>query len=93
MVDGGLTAREFWNLSFEERMRRCGELSEHEAFVARLTDPHLPISPPCNDCKFYLGYAKCEALPDGMPPDHIRAVMADQTIECGDGFHYTPKDG
>ena len=42
MADRGLTAREFWRLSPTERMKRCGELSDHEAFVARLTDPtHL----------------------------------------------------
>jgi len=92
VADGGLTAAEFWELPFEERMRRCGELSEHEAFVARLTDPHLPASPPCNDCKFYLGYAKCEVCPDGISPDHIRAVMADQSTECGNGYKFTPKE-
>ena len=92
MAGRGLTAREFWRLSPEERMRRCGELSDHEAFVARLTDPTLPVSPPCNRCRYYLRFAKCEAFTEGISPDHIRAVMADQTIECGDGFHYTPKD-
>lgn len=92
MADGSLTAREFWKLSPAERMERCGELSEHEAFVARLTDPTPPVSPPCNRCEFYLRYAKCDAYPDGIPADHIRAVMEDQTIECGNGFRFTPKE-
>lgn len=39
MAGGNLTAREFWQLSPEERLKRCGELSEHEAYVARITDP------------------------------------------------------
>lgn len=53
MANGGLTAEEFWKLPPDERMKRCGELSEHEAFVMRITDPHLPVSPRCNECKHY----------------------------------------
>ena len=92
MADRGLTAREFWRLSPTERMKRCGELSDHEAFVARLTDPTPPISPPCNRCKYYLGYAKCIAYPDGMSAEHINAVIADLTIMCGNGFRFTQRD-
>lgn len=88
MADRGLTAKEFWMLSPEERQKRCGELSEHEAFAMRLMDPHLPVSLPCNNCKYYTGYAKCKAFPDGISADHMRAVMEGQTTECGDGFHF-----
>lgn len=91
MADRDLTAHEFWQLPPEERMKRCGELSDHEAFVMRLTDPALPASPPCNDCAYYLGYAKCRAYPKGIPAHQIDAVMEDRAIECGDGYHYTPK--
>ena len=92
MADGSLTAREFWKLSHKERMARCGELSEHESFVARLTDPSPPASPPCNICKHYFGYGKCEAFPNGVPADHIRAVMADQLMECRNEFRFTAKE-
>lgn len=85
---------EFWSLpTFEERCRRYAQLSDHDKFLVRCSMPPGPeIWIPCNDCKYNLGYAKCEAYPNGLSADHIRAVMADQTIECGDGFHYTPKD-
>ncbi len=90
MADRSLTAREFWKLSPEERMKRCGELSGHEAFIARLTDPTPPASPPCNQCKYYFGYAKCEAYPKGIPAEHIRAVMENQAVDCGSGLRYAP---
>ena len=92
MADRNLTAREFWQLPPGERMKRYGELSEHEAFLARISDPHLPISPPCNRCRYYKGYAKCDVYPDGIPSDQIDAVMENQTIECGEGYRNTPTE-
>lgn len=90
MADGGLTAREFWKLSPEDRMKRCGELSEHEAFIMRLTDPNWSkVSVPCNGCIHKIsGKASCKAFPNGIPADHIRTVMEDPTTECGDGLHF-----
>lgn len=92
MDSGDLTAKQFWRLSHGERLKRCGELSAHEAFLMRVPDPHLPISPPCNQCKHYLGYARCEVYLDGISADQIRAVMEDPAIECGNGFRFTPKE-
>lgn len=92
MANGGLTAKEFWRLSPDERMKRCGELSEHEAFLMRITDPSLPISPPCNECKHYIGRAKCKAFPDGMESNHVMVVMQDQSTDCGNGFHFEKRE-
>lgn len=86
-------AKEFWKLPPDERMKRCGELSEHEAFLMRLTDPNLPTLLACNYCVYYQGYAKCKAFPDGISADHMRMVMEDKAIECGNGFHFEEKKG
>lgn len=90
MADGDLTAKEFWKLPPDERMKRCGELSAHGAFVARLTDPGFSKAfVPCNSCIYKKdGAAACKAFPEGIPADHIRSVMKDQTIDCGNGFHF-----
>ncbi len=93
MADGTLSFEEFWNLPTEaEQCRRYDELSDHDKFRVRITMDTGGVTPPCNACKFYLGYGKCEAYPDGISPEHICAVMADQSIECGNGFRYTPKE-
>lgn len=88
MADGNLTWEEFWKLSSEDRLARCGELSDHDAFMVRLTEPIAVISPSCNDCVHYLGYAKCAAYPDGFTGDHIRALLKNPLLECGDGYHF-----
>lgn len=96
MAGGNLTAREFWQLSPEERLKRCGELSEHEAYVARITDPCIeknPIYVPCNDCihNFRTELA-CKAHPDGMTQETIAAVVEDHNFECGNGYKFTKKE-
>lgn len=55
MAKRSLTADEFWRLPTDERLQRCGELSEHEASVARITSPEYSKGPyiPCNDCIHY----------------------------------------
>lgn len=95
MADGTLSFDEFWDLpTEEERCRRYGELSDHDKFRVRISMPPGPMTwIPCNDCANRIaGRPSCKAYPDGLEADHIRAVMEDQTIECGDGFHYTPKE-
>jgi hypothetical protein len=93
MADRNVILDEFWSLpTFEEQCRRYAELSGHDKFLVRLSMPPGPgVWVPCNDCKYYFGYAKCEAYPDGLSAGHIRAVIEDQTIECGEGYHYTPR--
>ena len=91
MADRNLTIEEFRTLATEaEKCRRYGDLSDHDKFLARISMDPGTISPPCNRCKHYLGYGKCEAFRDGFTADHVRAVMEDQTIDCGNGFRYTP---
>lgn len=99
MADRNLTEeewREFWHIPFEEQFERCKHFSAHDSFRFRITDPgisaHQPWVP-CNDCAYRISKTPtCRAYPSGLSADHIRAIMEDQTIECGDGFHYTPKE-
>lgn len=94
MADRDLTAKEFWKLPHDERMKRCGELSEHEAFVARLIDPGFSkVFVPCNGCIHKTdGKPICKAFPEGIPADHIKSVMENQTIDCGNGFHFEKRE-
>lgn len=93
MADGTLSFEEFCKLPTEaERCQRYGELSEHDKFRARMSMDSGAISPPCNRCKYYLGFAKCKVFPEGISVDHIRAVMEDQTIDCGNGFHFEKRE-
>lgn len=96
MAGGNLTAREFFKLSPEERLKRCGELSEYEAYVARITDPGSPKGRayvPCNDCIYRTpGKAVCKAHPDGMTQETIAAVVEDHNFECGNGYKFTKKE-
>lgn len=80
---------EFWRLPLKERIERCKTFSEHDSFRLRITDPGAPVSPPCNDCIHrFTGRPACKAFPDGQNADHIRAVMEDPSIDCGNGYHY-----
>lgn len=92
MTGGNLTAREFWRLPPEERWKRCGELSDHEAFVMRLTDPgsaknHIYV--PCNDCVHRIEKKlACKAHPNGLTQEDIRAVVDDHNHVCGNGYKF-----
>lgn len=93
MADRGLTLEEFRALSTEEeKCKRYGELSDHDKFLVRISMPLGPsIWVPCNDCVHRIDNTPfCKAFPSGLSGDHIRAVMENQTIECGNGFHFTP---
>ena len=99
MADRNLTEEEwneFWRMPRAEQLKQCKSFSAHDSFRLRITDPGIPAASPwipCNDCAHRIvDRPACKAHPEKLTSDHIRAVMADQTIECGDGFHYTPKD-
>lgn len=92
MAGGNLMADEFWKLPPEERWKRCGELSEHEAFVMRLTDPgnaKKRVYIPCNDCVHRIEKKlACKAHPNGMTQEDIRAVIDDHNHDCGNGYKF-----
>lgn len=90
MADGNLSLKEFWSMSEEDRCVRYGELSDHDKFIARCSQPSGPaVFVPCNVCVHRIkGKPACKAFPDGVSGDHIRAVMADITIECGVGYRF-----
>lgn len=92
MADGNLTFEAFLKLSIAERCERYKDLSDHDKFRVRLSMDPGAISPPCNRCKYYRGYAKCDAFPDGITSEQIGAVEEDQAVSCGAGYHFTPKE-
>lgn len=93
MADGTLSFEEFCKLpTEEERCNRYVELSDHDKFRARISMNPSAISPPCNICRYYFGFAKCEAFPGGISAEHISAVMQDKTIDCGNGFHFEKRE-
>lgn len=92
MADRNLMWEDFWKLTPEERLARCGELSERDAYMVRLTEPVLAVSPPCNDCAHkHKGKPTCDAFPDGISGEHIRAVMKDISTPCGSEFRFKSK--
>lgn len=91
MADRNLTLEEFLTLPLDAKCRRYQELSDRDKCAARKRmDPGV-ISPPCNDCIYYRGKAKCEAYPNGISGDHIQAVMDDLATPCGESFRYQKK--
>lgn len=94
MADGNLTLGDFWKLSPEERLARCGELSDADAYGLRITMPPGPaVYIPCNDCIHrFTGRPACEAFPEGLVADHIRAVMKNPEISCGGSYHFLRKE-
>lgn len=62
MSGRNLTLEEFWKLPLEERCERYKDLSDHNKFGVRQAES-AAVSVPCNDCKYYYGYAKCAAYP------------------------------
>ena len=98
MADGNssLTLSEFQKLPKEERSKRYGELSDHDKFAVRVTDPGIPSKPqyiPCNHCIYRdKGKPACLAFPQGQTATQIKAVMVDPTIECGNGYHFVAEE-
>ena len=95
MADRGLTLEEFKSLSTEkEKCERYVELSDHDKFLVRISMPPGPtVWVPCNDCVHRIGRTfACKAYPDGLSGEHIRVVIDDPEIECGNGFRFTPKE-
>lgn len=92
-MDGGrLTFQEFLKLPKEEHSVRYDELSEHDKFGVRQTMDTGVISPPCNDCVYYRGYARCDAFPDGIESAHIGAIEKDTSTPCGESHHFVKTD-
>lgn len=90
MAERNLTLKEFWELPQKERYERYKELSEHNKFGVRQAESGV-ISPPCNVCLHYFGYAKCAAYPEGISGEHIDAVLNDLTTDCGKGYCFKEK--
>ena len=94
MADRKLTFEEFRRLSSEEeRCRRYPELSDHDKFLARCSQPSGVVSVLCNSCVHKIkGKFACQVFPEGIPGEHSDRVDDDPTIECAPGIHYKPKE-
>lgn len=77
MADRNLTFDDFLKLSEDERAARYCELSDRDKFRARCSQNSGVDRVPCNDCKLYLGYAKCTAHPYGIPRELLLAKIED----------------
>lgn len=92
MADGALTLAEFRKLTHEEKAKRYGELSAADRFGWRVTEPTYGRKVPCGECIHRIqGSPACEAYPKGWDADHLRALVEDSSIECGNGFHFEKK--
>lgn len=93
MADGSLTYAEFVKLSESARRKQYVNLSDADKFRVRqgmvsTAGPYIP----CNHCKFRTRFI-CSAYPEGIPVEHMKALIDDRGLACGDGFHFTPEDG
>ena len=92
MADGNLSYEDFMKLSEKERGKQYQYLSDSDKFKVRqgmvsCTGPYVP----CNDCA-YCHWGTCKAYPEGIPVSHLNAIVKDNHIECGQGFHFVPKE-
>lgn len=94
MVNGDLTLKEFFKLSREEQNRRYSELSDRDKFGARQGEwQPSKTDIPCNTCVNRLGIKPaCRAFPNGIPSEHIRKIIKDQTHSCGNGYKFNLKN-
>lgn len=89
MDKASITINEFRKLKNpEDRAEGYALLSDHDRFLARITEPMKPMDVICNSCSHYRGFGECDAYPDGIRGSHISKVEEDLTVECGDGFRY-----
>lgn len=92
MADGNLTFEEFKKLpSEEERGRRYQEMSDHDKFLARCSQPSGAYGVLCNTC-IYRSRATCKAFPKGITREHLDKLDDAPTMECAPGIHYKSKE-
>mgnify|MGYP007024219430 FL=1 len=90
MADRNLTFEDFKRLSPEERNRRYEELSNHDKFLARCSQPSGVHGVLCNTC-IHRKRVCCKAFPNGIPGEHMNKLEENPAIECAPGVHYQPK--
>ena len=81
MADRNLTFEDFKRLSPEERNRRYEELSNHDKFLARCSQPSGVHGVLCNTC-IHRKRVCCKAFPDGIPGEHMNKLEENPAIEC-----------
>lgn len=60
---------------------------------SRWWDNPKMIPSQCNDCKYFYGFGKCQAFPDGIPIAIMdNDVLHDHPIEGDQGLQRTLKD-
>ncbi len=62
-----LTLAEFYRLSQQEKLRRYGELSDRDKHHIQMTCDPGACRVVCNDCRCYIGLAKCTIYPNRIP--------------------------
>ncbi len=92
MADGSLTYKEFMDLPEKERVKQYINLSDADKFKVRQSMVNLnSVYIPCNDCVYYRRKANCDAFPDGIPREHINAVIDNPNMQCSPQYHFIKK--
>lgn len=92
MADRDLTFKEFCSLPEKDRGAGYARLSESDKFRARLSMNPGVLGIPCNSCKHNHRDRTCDAFPNGIDREHIRALIQDTAISCGNGMHYEKQE-
>ena len=88
MAKRNLTYAEWEKLSEYERGEQYKDLSDADKFRVRITMDPGARRIRCNDCRYFHGSAKCDAFPDRIPNEQIRALMDDIDTPCGNGYRF-----
>lgn len=88
-----LTFEEFWKLSEEDRCDQYQYLSDLDKFRVRLSMNPGVIDSQCNSCKYYHGFGKCDAFPNGIPETILdNDIIHDSPYPGDHGIQYAPID-
>lgn len=90
MDEGALTFEDFIRLPSEEQCERYVELSDHDKFRARISQPPAVGYVMCNDCVHYHKDVTCDAFPDGIPREIIIRGEHDTPFPGDNGIRFEP---
>lgn len=90
MDERDLTFEEFKHLSQQEQQERYKDLSEHDRFRARISQPSALGHIVCNDCIHYHKDATCDAFSNGIPKEIFDRGEHDTPFPGDNGIRFKP---
>jgi hypothetical protein len=91
MDEKTITYQEFRKLPESERLEAYGRLTDYDKYRVRMTEPVGAITPPCEKCRHYRGFAKCDAFPVRIPNSVLGAKQHDEPCNGRDKIHFEEK--